>query len=108
MFFSRKNGDGGQTSGKRRFLPAEATRILLEWYEANKDHPYPDDEAVEDLALQSNITPQQVSRVVAHLKENMVKVSFLFRNKTAQFFIAKDRAAIFCTCVTVMPFRWPA
>ncbi len=45
---------------KRKFLHSSAINVLNAWYEEHSNHPYPDEETVEELATKANISCNQV------------------------------------------------
>ena len=51
---------------KRQFHPAEARRILKEWYDDHIAYPYLTDSDVEDLARNGDITEEQVKKWMAN------------------------------------------
>ncbi|CAF2712892.1 unnamed protein product [Rotaria sp. Silwood2] len=49
-----------------RFLGSRAVAILNQWFQSNRDYPYPDDERTEQLANEAGITQKQVKKWFAN------------------------------------------
>ena len=61
-----QNDEENDNNAKRKFLNQDAVNVLQAWYDQNQDHPYPDDETVDDLAKQANINSSQVKKWMAN------------------------------------------
>ena len=53
-------------SSGRRLLNPQAVHLMKTWYQANHSHPYPDDEVVNDIASEGNISHAQVKKWMAN------------------------------------------
>ena len=60
------NDQGYGSAQKRRFLSTSAIQILSDWYSEHLDHPYPDEEDVEELAKKASISECQVKKWMAN------------------------------------------
>lgn len=49
-----------------RFLGSRAVTVLNQWFQLNRDYPYPDDERTEQLANEAGITQKQVKKWFAN------------------------------------------
>ncbi|CAF1426750.1 unnamed protein product [Rotaria sordida] len=49
-----------------RFLGSRAVAILNQWFQLNREYPYPDDERTEQLANEAGITQKQVKKWFAN------------------------------------------
>ncbi|CAF1582320.1 unnamed protein product [Rotaria sp. Silwood1] len=49
-----------------RFLGSRAVSILNQWFQLNREYPYPDDERTEQLANEAGITQKQVKKWFAN------------------------------------------
>ncbi|UJR22240.1 hypothetical protein I4U23_025301 [Adineta vaga] len=49
-----------------RFLGSRAVAVLNQWFQLNRDYPYPDDERTDQLANEAGITQKQVKKWFAN------------------------------------------
>lgn len=49
-----------------RFLGSRAVAVLNQWFQLNRDYPYPDDERTDELASEAGITQKQVKKWFAN------------------------------------------
>ncbi len=59
-------GDAADCDSKRRFLSDDAVNVLNDWYEKNKEHPYPVEDTVEVLSQKAVISSPQVKKWMAN------------------------------------------
>ena len=45
----------------KKFLSPGAVKVLMDWYAVNEEHPYPEEETVQMLAMQAQVSPAQVN-----------------------------------------------
>ena len=61
-----QNPEDSENSTKRKFLTSEAVSLLQAWYDKHEDHPYPDEDTVEDLAREAKVSVPQVKKWMAN------------------------------------------
>ncbi len=64
--FKCELGEKKKKKRKRGSLNPKALLLMDEWFKVNTDHPYPDDDVVDDLALQGEINAHQVRKWMAN------------------------------------------
>ena len=68
---------------KRRYstrFDKEQTRVLKEWYEANRDKPYASDEIINKLAERINLEPRSVRKWMSNKRTRLLETR-TFRKK---------------------------
>ncbi|XP_062573442.1 uncharacterized protein LOC134235321 [Saccostrea cucullata] len=78
------NGTDGKPNNYKQLHP-EARRILSEWYEANRENPYPSDEVKSELAKRTGISEQQVKSWFANKRSRANNT----RKQVPNYFIKK-------------------
>jgi len=58
----------------------EQTRVLKEWYEANRDKPYASDEIINKLAERINLEPRSVRKWMSNKRTRLLETR-TFRKK---------------------------
>ena len=66
----------GEQKGKHRIsrrLPAEADRILKQWLFAHVNHPFPNDDEKDELALCTGLTHKQINNYFINARRRFLK-----------------------------------